>query len=140
MTTWSEIKRHRVVDTGSATTVAKVDGVVVDPRAGTVVAFTAGKGRVVHWPDVAGIGDAITVASADAVRPAEGRAAGLLGGDHELLKKRVLTDGGDEIGRVSDLAFDAATGRVTELRTKDATIDGGRLIGCGPYAVIVRTA
>ncbi|GAB7044669.1 MULTISPECIES: PRC-barrel domain-containing protein [Catenuloplanes] len=141
MTRYSGIHGLGIVDTGNATTVARVDGIIIDPVTATVVAIEARAGRshsAVHWPDIAGFGDAVTVASPGAIRPADGRAAELRGARHDLLRKRVLTDAGDEIGRVVDIDFDPRTGTVTGLVTDNGTVDGARLMGCGSYAVVVR--
>lgn len=141
MTLYSDIHHRRIVDTGSATTIAKVDGIVIDPVTATVTALETRAGRnhaFVHWPDIAGFGDAVTVASPDAIRPADGRAAELTGASHDLLRKRLLTEAGDDIGHVVDIDFDPRSGAITRLVTEDGDIDGARLIGCGSYAVVVR--
>jgi sporulation protein YlmC with PRC-barrel domain len=57
-----------------------------------------------------------------------------------LLNKRVLDDRGDESGTVHDVDFDPESGRVTSVITSTGSLDGDRLIGCGPYAVVVRAA
>jgi uncharacterized protein YrrD len=139
---FTETKMRPVVATTTATMLGRVDDIVVDPRTRTVVAFRVHGGRghdVVHWPDVAGIGpDAVTVASADAVRDAEGRAADLLSGPYGIMGKRLLAETGDELGRVMDIGFEPTTGTVTDVISTGGRIDGRRLIGCGSYAAVVR--
>ncbi|GAB7046666.1 PRC-barrel domain-containing protein [Catenuloplanes indicus] len=141
MTRYTDIHRRPIVDTGSATTVAEVDGIVIDPATATVAALGTHGRRdhaVVHWPDITGVGDAVTVASSAAVRTADGRAAELSGPQHDPLRKRLLTEAGNEIGRVVDIDFDPRSGRIVGLMTESGTVDGERLIGCGSYAVVVR--
>jgi sporulation protein YlmC with PRC-barrel domain len=133
--------RLRVVDTATANTVGRVDDIVVDPHTRTIAALRVdGRGAdVLHWPDITGFGaDAVTVASATAVGDPTGRTAGLLGRDYQVVGKRLLTDSGDEIGRVLDVEFDPDTGSVTGLLATIGRIDGGRLVGCGSYAAVVR--
>ncbi|MCE0445630.1 PRC-barrel domain-containing protein [Streptomyces tricolor] len=43
-----------------------------------------------------------------------------------------------EHGTVQDIAFDAASGRVLTLYTALGDIPGARLLGLGPYALVVR--
>jgi sporulation protein YlmC with PRC-barrel domain len=137
-----DMRSRPVVATSSATTLARVGDVVVDPRSRSIVALRvqgSGSDDVVHWPDIAGIGpDAVTVASADAVRDAEGRVADLLSGSYGILGKRLLADNGDELGRVMDIRFEPTTGAVTEVITTGGRVEGHRLMGCGSYAAVVR--
>jgi sporulation protein YlmC with PRC-barrel domain len=54
-----------------------------------------------------------------------------------VLKRRVLTEHGHPLGKVRDIEFDPADGRVTSLLLKDSFVDGTRLLGIGKYAVVV---
>jgi sporulation protein YlmC with PRC-barrel domain len=138
---FSETTLRRVFATTTATTVGQVDDLVVDPHGRAIAALRldgARHGDTVHWADITGMGpDAITVASPDAVRDAEGRTAELLAGGYRILGKRLLTDAGDDIGRVMDIDFDPRTGSIRELVTTDGRVDGGRLLACGSYAAVV---
>lgn len=142
---FSEAGGRHVVSTSTATTVGRVHGFVVDPLARRVVALelkkTEGPGDTLAWEALTAFGrDAVTVPGAAAITTAEGRVAELTGKSHGLLRKRVLTEAGDEVGTVEDVEFEAASGRVTALLTKTEEIDGDRLIGIGSYAVVVRSA
>ncbi len=56
-----------------------------------------------------------------------------------MLKKLVLTTGGDELGHVADIEFDPDTGGLTSIVLReDAAISGDRLVGIGSYAVVVQ--
>ncbi|MGH3753597.1 MAG: PRC-barrel domain-containing protein [Pseudonocardiaceae bacterium] len=140
---FSQARKRDVVNTATATRVARVDGFVVLPGPPRVALLRLGKvsgaGTLVAWDDVQGFGpDAVTVLTDAVLRPArdpwEQRAED---GDLEILGKRVLTERGMELGAVTDVDFDPETGAVTTLITKTETIAGQRLIGLGGYAVVV---
>jgi uncharacterized protein YrrD len=140
---FSQARKRNVVNTSTATRVARVDGFVVLPGPARVALLRLGKvsgaGTLLAWEDVQGFGpDAVTVATDAVIRPArnavEQRAED---NDLEVIGKRVLTERGMELGPVSDVDFDPETGAVTSLITKDETIAGSRLIGLGSYAVVV---
>ncbi len=143
---FTDSRGRKVLDTSTAVTLGKVDGFVVDPTTRRVVAVEVkvkGDADVLPWESLTGFGpDAVTVPDDSALVAAEGRVAELRGKPHALLKKRVLTEDGDELGKVSDVEFDPASGEVTGLlvtadRT-ESTVDGARLLGAGSYAVVVR--
>ena len=140
---FSQARKRDVVNTATATKVARVDGFVVLPGPARVALLRLGKvsgaGTLLGWDDVQGFGpDAVTVATDAVIRPArdalEQRAED---NDLEILGKRVLTERGTELGTVTDVDFDPETGAVTTLITKTETIAGERLIGLGGYAVVV---
>lgn len=140
---FSQARKHDVVNTATATRVARVDGFVVLPGPARVALLRLGKvrgaGTLLAWEDVQGFGpDAVTVTDEAAMRPArdalEQRAEDK---DLEILGKRVLTEHGTDLGTVADVDFDPATGAVTTLITNTETISGERLIGLGGYAVVV---
>jgi sporulation protein YlmC with PRC-barrel domain len=143
MIRFSDISGNPVMDTSTATTVGKVQAPIVDPVTQRVVAFrvkrSKGPGDVVLWDGLAGLGpDALTVDSAErlAEPPAEwkSRASSKL----DLIGRVVLTEHGHDLGKVKDVEFDPANGRVTSLMLKDAYVEGERLLGIGSYAVVVR--
>jgi uncharacterized protein YrrD len=140
---FSQARKRNVVNTTTATRVARVDGFVVLPGPARVALLRLGKvsgaGTLLAWDDVQGFGpDAVTVATDTVIRPArdavEQRAED---NDLEIMGKRVLTEQGMELGPVTDVDFDPETGAVISLITKTETIDGQRLIGLGAYAVVV---
>jgi uncharacterized protein YrrD len=140
---FSQARKHNVVNTATATRVARVEGFVVLPGPARVALLRLGKvsgaGTLLAWEDVQGFGpDAVTVATDAVIRPArdavEQRAED---NDLEIMGKRVLTERGMQLGPVTDVDFDPETGAVISLLTKTETIDGQRLIGLGGYAVVV---
>ncbi len=132
---------RQVVSTSTAATVGKVDEFVVDPQRQAVVAVLlkkADSGSTLAWSDIAAFGaDAVTVASADNLTEPTPEIASLTGKDHQLIGKRVLSTAGDDLGKVTDVDFDPATGSITNLLLPGAEIVGARLIGVGSYAVVV---
>jgi uncharacterized protein YrrD len=140
---FSRARKRNVVNTTTATRVARVDSFVVLPGPARVALLRLGKvsgaGTLLAWEDLQGFGpDAVTVATDAVIRPArdawERRAED---NDLEIMGKRVLTERGMELGPVTDVDFDPETGAVTSLITKTETIAGRRLIGLGGYAVVV---
>ncbi|MGH3722265.1 MAG: hypothetical protein ACRDRI_26195 [Pseudonocardiaceae bacterium] len=141
---FSQARKRDVVNTATATRVARVDGFVVLPGPARVALLRLGKvhsaaGTLLAWEDLQGFGpDAVTVATDAVIRPArdavEQRAED---NDLEIVGKRMLTERGMELGPVIDVDFDPDTGAVTSLITKTETIEGRRLVGLGGYAVVV---
>lgn len=140
---FSQARKRDVVNTATATRVARVDGFVVLPGPARVALLRLGKvsgaGTLLAWDDLQSFGpDAVTVATDAAIRPArdawEQRAED---NDLEILGKRVLTERGMELSTVTDVDFDPETGAVTTLITKTEAIAGERLIGLGGYAAVV---
>jgi len=143
MIRFSDISGNPVMDTSTATGVGKVAAPIVDPVTQKVLGFrvkrSKGPGDVVLWEGLSGLGpDALTVDSAERVvdPPAEWkqRASSRL----DLIGRRVLTEHGHFLGKVRDVEFDPANGRITSLMLKEAFVDGERLLGIGSYAVVVR--
>ena len=115
---FSQARKLDVVNTATATRVARVEGFIVLPGPPRVALLRLGKvsgaGTLLAWTDLKGFGP-----------------------DLEILGKRVLTERGMELGAVADVDFDPETGAVTSMITKTEAIAGRRLIGVGGYAVIV---
>lgn len=134
------VLRHPVVDTTTAETVGEVIGFLVDPAtrrvAGLRLGRIKGKASLLAWEDLKAFGvDAVTIEGAGRLRRAaeEIREASV----HDLLGRRVLTAGGDELGAVEDVEFDPQTGRLEHLITAEGSVVGGRIFGVGSYAVVV---
>jgi sporulation protein YlmC with PRC-barrel domain len=143
MIRFSDISGNPVMDTSTATTVGKVQAPIVDPVVQRVIGFrvkkSKGPGDVVLWEALAGLGpDALTVDSAERLteppKDLKERASSKL----DLIGRTVLTEHGHALGKVRDVEFDPADGRVTSLMLKDAFVDGERLLGIGSFAVVVR--
>ncbi len=141
MTSLRALLGQPVIARDTADRVGTLDGIVLDPETGKVVAVQLGakkSSRFIRWDDISAIGsDAIMVSNADSVRDARGsleeRAAA---GIASLLDKRVLDDRGDELGTVDDLELNKTTGIINELRVGDVHVAGERLIGIGSYAIV----
>ena len=142
MTLFSDAKGRKVVSTSSADTVGKVHDFVVDPSSRSVLAVLCKKtesGEVLRWSDITAFGDdAVTVSGPEQLGEADERVSELLGKDHQVLGKRVLTARGTEVGKVTDVEFDHESGAIENLVLGSETIGGSRLLGVGSYAVVVR--
>jgi sporulation protein YlmC with PRC-barrel domain len=146
---FSQAKGHKVVASSTATTVGKVSELLVDPVTRSVVAVRLKKsehGDYLRWADMVAFGsDAVTVTDDSSLGDGGPTVRALAGKTHRVLGKRVLTDGGDELGTVDDVEFDADTGTLTSLLLGSAGKGGdpsdvaaSRLLGIGSYAVVVR--
>lgn len=138
---FSEATGRKVVSTTSAETIGTIGGFVVDPQRRAVVAIECKKtdsGDILMWSDIVGFGaDAVTVEDTGAISEAHSGIDALLGKDHHLLGKRILSSTGDELGKVDDVEFDPESGVVEALNFAEGQIAGARLIGVGSYAVVV---
>ena len=135
---FSEALRRPVMSISSATTLGTLDGFVVDVKRPQIVALRlAGSNRVVEWDRIENFGpDAVTVANDEVPADQKGRVQALSDSRFALLNKRVLDDQGNQSGTVHDVEFDPESGQVTSVITSTGPLDGDRLIGCGPYAVV----
>jgi sporulation protein YlmC with PRC-barrel domain len=125
-----------VVTTSSADRIGKVDHFVVGD--GRVEAIAVGE-ELVGWSDIRAVGeDAVVVESNQVLRgPENDYERRVLEGELTILGKLVLDDGGDELGLVADMEFDADDGAVRAVTVLDNRIAGERLRGIGGYAVVV---
>lgn len=142
MIRFSDIAGNPVMDTSTATTVARLQAPILDPATRRVVGFrvrrSKGPGNVLLWESVAGLGpDAVTVATAEHLADPPAELKPRAGRKLDVLKRRVLTEHGHGLGKLRDIEFDPADGRITSLMLKDSFVDGERLLGIGRYAVVV---
>lgn len=141
---FSASKKHKVVSTSTAQTVAKVTGFVVDVPNRQVVAVTVKgtkAGDVIEWPAITAFGvDAVTIDSEGAITTSSGTVRELAAKDHRIMGKLVLSADGDARGKVTDAEFDGTTGQISFIMVDGAPVAGDRLVGLGRYAVVVRTA
>lgn len=141
---FSEAKGHKIVDSSTADTIGRVRSLMVDPSSRSVAAVRLKKktdrGNVLRWSNLTAFGlDAVTIADVTAISELGPELEPLRGKRRRLLKKRVLTTGGDELGDVGDVEFDPGTGRLTTLLLRDGgDVAADRLVGVGTYAVVVR--
>jgi uncharacterized protein YrrD len=141
MTRFSEAVGRQVVSTTTADTVGRVDDFVIDPASRSIIALRLKKsdnGDTLRWSDVTAFGpDAVTVSGAELVTDPDETIEALSGKSHRVLGKLVLSDRGDELGKIADVEFDSETGTITALVLSDGNIEGIRLVGVGSYAVVV---
>ena len=142
MIRFSDISGNPVMDTSTATTIGKIEAPIIDPATKRVVGFrvkkSKGPGDTLLWGSVAGLGpDALTVDAAERIADAPEELKDRAGKKLDVLKREVLTEHGHSLGKVRDVEFDPADGRVTSLMLKDTFIEGGRILGIGKYAVVV---
>lgn len=137
---FSEVGKHDVVDVSEAVTVGHVEALVVEADPARIVALRLGKDDLISWSDLNAFGpDAVTVASAGALRAPDERERGLADPSRDLLGKLALSEGGNSLGEVLDVEFDPETGTVVTVRTKAGDFPGEHLTGLGTYAAILRT-
>ena len=138
-----DIAKHPVVDLSTATTVGQLGQAVVDGGSRRVVGFTLRKatpsGDWLAWERLSAFGpDAATVADPSAVAEPGERERALLDATRSMLKRRVLTERGEELGPLVDVEFDPASGALTQLLLGDgSTLPAERLLGVGRYATVV---
>lgn len=140
---FSEARGRKVVDTNTAATVGQVRDLLADPGSRRVVALRLKKcdqGEALRWADLTAFGvDAVTIGDPGAITDLDAELTELSDKRRSLLKKRVLTSGGDEVGHILDIDFDADTGALTTILLKEGgALDAGRLVDVGSYAVIVQ--
>ncbi|MEU6823500.1 hypothetical protein ABZ921_22930 [Streptomyces atriruber] len=129
-----------VVSSADAAQVGTVAGLVLAPEEALITAVrldgVKGGADVVAWADVHAVGpDAVVIGAASVARFASTDSAG----SQDLLGKRLLTELGDAVGTLTDVAFDPESGRVDTLHSsRGARIPGHQLLGVGSYAVVVR--
>lgn len=138
---FSEAMHRKIVSTDTADTVGRVDGFLVDPDRHSILALSVGKahrGDTLRWADLAAFGpDAVTVDTSSRIAEADEELKALGGKRNKILRKRVLSTHGDELGSVADVEFDPANGLITALHLADEQVEGVRLVGIGSYAVVV---
>jgi uncharacterized protein YrrD len=108
-----------VVSLEDASVVGEVDGLVVDERSASVVAFVVDMGlyeaRLLPFRAIRGLGeDAVMVDSAASLKPvsASGELEAIAGRSVLIAETMVLSDAGDLAGMVGDYFADSATGKI----------------------------
>lgn len=139
---FSEAQHRQVMATSTATKIGRVDGFVVEPAPGRVTALRIGGaqrgGVLVSWSDLKAFGqDAVTLEDDGPLRlPEDAEEERRAGKDLELLGKPALLETGEDVGTVTDVEFDAATGAIGAVLTTQAQLPGAALLGIGSYAAI----
>jgi sporulation protein YlmC with PRC-barrel domain len=138
----SDLNKRPVMDLSSATTVGRVDDVIIDPATRQLVGFelakTPGKASYLAWDKLRALGaDAVTIEDVDALTAEPDTMAPPLKRG-KVMGGIVLTDQGYSLGNLSDVEFDAATGSVTGMVIDgDRVLPGESLLGIGHYAMVV---
>jgi uncharacterized protein YrrD len=141
----TDLNKRPVMDLSSATTVGRIDDVIIDPASRQLVGFelakTPGKASYLAWDALRALGsDAVTIENVDALSatPNETAAPPLKRG--KVMGGIVLTDQGFSLGNLADVEFDADSGAVTGLVIDDARVlPGDSLLGIGHYAMVVKS-
>ncbi|MEV0523030.1 PRC-barrel domain-containing protein [Streptomyces sp. NPDC050439] len=137
----SQVLGHPVIGADDARPAGEVDGLGIDPRTRRITELylrgARSGGDSVPWAQVRGMGpDAVII---DTTAAAAGTAHD---GSHSrahkrLLGKRVLTEYGEDIGTLTEVTFDPDTGDIGDLYVGREQIPGSRLVGLGPYALVL---
>lgn len=136
----SDVAGTKVMSRASAQRMGKVERILVDVPPRRVIALQVGRDELIDWADVSGVGhDAVVVESEDRVRAAaDAREERALAGDFDWKGKRVLSDRGNELGKVLELELDEVNGELQTLLTSEGAVTASRLHALGPYCVVVR--
>jgi sporulation protein YlmC with PRC-barrel domain len=133
---------RKVVSRASAQELGVVTHLVVDAQQRRIAAVVVGRGKnalLFEWPQITAWGpDAIMVSEEGALRaPVDDRERAAADGKLDLVGKRALTEGGNELGPLDDITFDPQTGAVEMLLVGTREIPAGSLLGSGSYAVVL---
>jgi uncharacterized protein YrrD len=134
---------RKLVSRTSAEELGKLAHIVVDIEHRRIACLTAGKRRkalLVDWEDVCGFGpDAVIVTDESAVHAArDDRERAAIDGKLDLLGKRALSEMGDDLGPVTDVVFDPASGAVETIVLGNRDEPATALLGAGSFAAIIR--
>jgi sporulation protein YlmC with PRC-barrel domain len=133
---------RKVVSRADATELGAVSHLLVDAQRRRIDAVVIGRGKraqLVDWAQLTGFGpDAVMVGDENALRPpADNRERAAVDGQLELVGKRILSERGNELGKLDDVTFDAATGALQDLVIGDRLVPAGTLLGSGSYAAVL---
>jgi sporulation protein YlmC with PRC-barrel domain len=136
---------RKVVSRASAEDLGPVRHLIVDVDRKRVSGLVIGKGRkarVIDWEALTGFGpDAVIVIDEGAIRePSDDRENAALAGKLELVGRRALSERGNELGKIDDVVFDPATGKLEFLVVGDQEHPASALLGSGSYAAVLAEA
>jgi uncharacterized protein YrrD len=134
---------RKVVSRASAEELGNITHLVLDTERRSVAHVIIGKrkdARIFDWDSVSGFGaDAVIVSGEEALRePVNDFERELAKGKLDPVGRRVLSDLGNELGRVDDIIFDSASGVVEQIIVAGQEFQGDALLGAGSYAVVLR--
>jgi sporulation protein YlmC with PRC-barrel domain len=133
---------RKVISRANATELGVVSHLLVDAQRRQIGAIVIGRGkkaRLVDWGQLTGFGpDAVMVSDEGALRPpADEWERAAAEGRLELVGKRVLSERGNELGKLDDVTFDTDTGALHDLVIGDRLVPAGTLLGSGSYAAVL---
>jgi sporulation protein YlmC with PRC-barrel domain len=133
---------RKVISRVSAKELGAVSHLLVDVQRQQIDAVVMGRGKraeLVRWAQLSGFGpDAVMVGDEGGLRPpADDREHAAVDGRLELVGKRVLSERGNELGKLDDVTFDGGTGALQELLIGDRRVPAASLLGSGSYAVVL---
>ncbi len=134
---------RKVVSLSNAETIGKISRFVIDVKTRKVSAVRLRKTNDKHreflmWDSITAFGDdALTVADPGVLEAGDETLQALSDKHHQLIGKLALSTGGDELGVVSDVQFDAASGMLEQIHYTGGAARGDALIGIGSYAAVI---
>jgi uncharacterized protein YrrD len=136
-------KGRKVVSRASAEELGNITHLVVDTERRVVSQLIVGKrrdARILDWDGISGFGSDAVMATNDEVlrEPADEHERDVAKGKLDPMGRRVLSDLGNELGRVDDIVFDNATGAIDQIIVAGQEYQGDALLGAGSYAVVLR--
>lgn len=144
--TFNDARGRKLVSRASAEELGTISDYLLDPGRRSLAALIVGHGRkaqVVDWDQVLGFGpDAVMVSSDAALRdPADEREKMACDGKLALVGRRALTEMGNEVGQVDDVAFSTTDGLIANLVVAEAgatrEVPASALLGVGSYAAVL---
>lgn len=134
---------RKVVSLANAETVGKVSKFIIDVKARKVSAVRLRKTPDKHrefllWDSMTAFGDdAVTIPDAEVLDAGDEAMQAQSDKHHQLIGKLALSTGGDELGVVSDVEFDAASGMLEQIHYTGGAARGDALVGIGSYAAVI---
>ncbi|HUR76070.1 MAG TPA: PRC-barrel domain-containing protein [Sporichthya sp.] len=137
----TDARNRPVVSTGSAETVGRVEGFLIEAEAARITGLRVqadGSSTVLPWDKVAAFGpDAITVTGADVLRePMDQAEQRRIDPELDPIGKPAIEETGNNLGTVSDVDFDPATGALRAVITEVYELPADKLMGLGTYAMV----
>ncbi len=134
---------RKVVSRASAEQLGFIEHVVLDAEHRAVGALIVGKrrgARIVSWEGISSFGaDAVMLSADEHLRePGDERERAAARGKFEPTGRRVLSDVGNELGRVDDIVFDPESGALETIIVTGVEYPGDALLGAGSYALVLR--
>jgi uncharacterized protein YrrD len=140
---FAAVEGRRMVSRTSAEELGALTHLVADVGQRKVTSLVMGKGRkavLIDWDQVSGFGpDAVMIADESALHePRDDHESEAADGKLELVGKRVLSDMGEDLGEVTDVVFDPASGALETVVIGEQEVPATSLLGAGSYAVVVK--